>query len=281
MKEQATKPLPTKAQVESRPISTIDGKILKEDTGAYTLTHYPSGKVYHGSTNNIRLRIFQHTSALKQNTHNNKAFVELMNENPVAYVEFFPTDTREEAYDVEQKLIDQTDPELLLNASLDARNIGKGLWVRDEYRERFREGMLGNTYGAGNKGRVTSEKTKELIRQAKLGTKLSVETRRKMSLARIGNQNAKGFKHTQETIDKVRKANLGRKLTEESIMKSTIHKVKHKVVIDGVEYAHARLAAEAIGVSWNTVMARCQSPKHPNYKRIPVELGKEVSRNET
>lgn len=182
---------------------------------------------------------------------------------------------------MEQKLIDKTSDEMLLNISRNAKNVGQGLWEIDEYRERFREGMLGNTHGTANKGRVTSEETKELIRQAKLGTKLSAETRRKMSKSRIGNQNAKGFKHTQETRDKISRGTRGRKNSPEAIAKSTLFKVKNRVSIDGVIYDHIRLAAEAIGVAYNTVNRRCQSADYPNYKLIPVEMGVEVSRKET
>ncbi|QXN70536.1 putative GIY-YIG nuclease family protein [Bacillus phage vB_BspM_AgentSmith] len=276
MEEEVQKPLPTKSQLESRPIVPVNLRDFKSKIGAYTIKHYPSGKVYHGSTNNIYSRYQRHGSHLRTQTHNNKAFMDLMNENPLAYIEFFPTDTREEAYDVEQKLIDQTDSELLLNASLDSRSTTKGLWMRDEYREKFREGMLGNTHGAANKGRVTSEETKELIRQTKLGTKLSVEARRKMSKARIGNQNAKGVKHSTEANLRKAEAMKGRVHNAEHVAKVTLHKVKNRVSIDGVIYDHIRLAAEAIGVAYNTVNKRCQSPDYPNYKLVPVELGVEV-----
>lgn len=65
MKEQATKPLPTKSQLESKPIVPVNLRDFKSKIGAYTIKHYPSGKVYHGSTNNIHRRYLRHNSHMR------------------------------------------------------------------------------------------------------------------------------------------------------------------------------------------------------------------------
>lgn len=48
-----------------------------------------------------------------------------------------------------------------------------------------------------------SDDTRRRISESKRGTKLSEEGRRNISLARLGNQNAKGFKHSEETRARV------------------------------------------------------------------------------
>lgn len=53
-----------------------------------------------------------------------------------------------------------------------------------EVREKIRLRFLGNKYGAGNKGKIVSEVTKQKIREANLGKKLSEETKKKMSIIR-------------------------------------------------------------------------------------------------
>lgn len=71
-----------------------------------------------------------------------------------------------------------------------------------------------------NRVRVVTDATKEKISQAKLGKKMSLETRKKMSLSRIGTTHI-GAVHTEEFKEKMRvrmignKYTLGRKLSED------------------------------------------------------------------
>lgn len=71
-------------------------------------------------------------------------------------------------------------------------------------------------------GRKHSERTKELIRQKKLGTIASLETKRKLSIANKGKKLTPehrallskiktGLKHTEATKEKIRQFNLGKK----------------------------------------------------------------------
>jgi group I intron endonuclease len=65
----------------------------------------------------------------------------------------------------------------------------------------------------GGQNHDVSEETREKLRQAQLGKKLSPETRAKMSASRMGNQNSKGKKQKTrsfETCEKIRASALAR-----------------------------------------------------------------------
>ena len=59
-----------------------------------------------------------------------------------------------------------------------------------------------------------------------MGRKHTEESKRKMSLARIGNKNALGHRHTQETKDKISKANTGKKHPGKRLSKETREKIR-------------------------------------------------------
>lgn len=88
-----------------------------------------------------------------------------------------------------------------------------------------------------HKGKITSEISKNKMRLAKLGKKMSDETRLKMSAAKIGNTNTLGYKHKEDFVEKCRLRMagntfmVGRTLSEETKRKisesSTLAKLQH------------------------------------------------------
>ena len=56
------------------------------------------------------------------------------------------------------------------------------------------------------RGKIMSKASIRKIRLANLGSKRSIEVRKRMSIARIGNQNRKGIKHSKEAKAKIGKA---------------------------------------------------------------------------
>ncbi len=92
------------------------------------------------------------------------------------------------------------------------------------------DGGEGGSHPAWNKGKKSSEETKQKISIAKKGTKLSDRTKQKMSEAQKGKKNSvehnqrisearKGIKHTEEACQKMSKSKTGRKLSEETKQK--------------------------------------------------------------
>lgn len=94
-------------------------------------------------------------------------------------------------------------------------------------------------------GKPKSKKHCENIRKTKLGIKLSLETRKKMSLSRIGNKNSLGFRHSEKTKSlwskqrKGKTSNKGYKHTEEwKVAASKRHKGNNYTLGRKISKAH-------------------------------------------
>lgn len=104
-----------------------DSISLKSDRvkicAAYLILHLESGKVYCGSTGDINWREYQHRISLAGNYHTVKKLQELFNSNN--NIEFFLilVNDREEAFDLEQWLLDRYwNSGILLNTHPEARS---------------------------------------------------------------------------------------------------------------------------------------------------------------
>lgn len=136
------------------------------------------------------------------------------------------------------------------------------------------EGFLGVT--PWNKGGHISEETKEKIRRANIGKKTSAQTRMKLSLSKIGNQNAKGNVLSEETRKKISSAVSGEKNpfygkkhskeTKEKMKKNhadfskSNHPQAKKVicVTTGETFDCVQDAADKFGLSYGQVKCNCQ-----------------------
>lgn len=65
-------------------------------------------------------------------------------------------------------------------------------------------------------GKHHSKKSKLKISKSAKGRKISKETSKKLSKARIGNTNALGYRHSKAAIEKIRRTSTGRKHSEET-----------------------------------------------------------------
>ena len=163
-----------------------------------------------------------------------------------------PTETREEATQAEQSLIDEFHGNpLFLNLSSDART---GVYEHtEETRAKRSKSLKGNQNGLGYKH---SEERKEKIRQEMLGRTVSPETRQKLSESKKGKKHSEehirnnslaqtgksptaetrlkmslsqiGRTHSEETKEKIRLSNLGRTMTPEQIEKSRLANIGRK-----------------------------------------------------
>jgi group I intron endonuclease len=131
-----------------------------------------------GSSTRIGLRAANHLTLLKGNYHINHQFQAAYNENPNFNKVFYVTKTREDAYDVEQALINHYAPTgLLLNLAMDARISNKGRVYDAAHRQRLSERMKGavvseevrKKISAALTGRITSDLTKQILSTQKKG----------------------------------------------------------------------------------------------------------------
>lgn len=145
-----------------------------EVNGAYIISHPGSGKMYVGSTKSLRTRKIANEGALNRNTHRNPGLQAAFNADPVIHFAAKPTVTRQEAYDVEQSVIDvHAETGVLFNVAMNARNPGSGL-ASPEIIEAVRQSNLGavrtteqrQRMSSAAMGKIITEETKQKMRDA-------------------------------------------------------------------------------------------------------------------
>lgn len=232
--------------------------------GVYMITTEDTSKAYIGATGNLKKRNFHHEWDLKNNNHYNKGLQKLYDENQgnLTFIGM-PTETREEALEVELALLDY------YRGTDDLVNIHPNdVTMSPEAREKVRNTMIGNKLCVG---RVHTEETKRKIALANKGNKysegrvVSEETRRKLSEAQKGMvHRPPGWNHTEESKRKMSEATKGRSFSEEHKQKLSQTK-QSPVCIEGKEYRNRHRAAEELGVTVRIVRHRCISPNFPDW----------------
>lgn len=117
--------------------------------GFYILVHEETKKIYAGSTNDLYSRESKHRGMLQNNKHSNKILQETYNNSINKEVTFLSlnTETREEAFELEQSLINGfIESGLLFNISKDAKNPNKGLNHSDETISKMSQTKLGKVF---------------------------------------------------------------------------------------------------------------------------------------
>lgn len=207
--------------------------MAKENSpGAYTLTHVETGLRYVGSTDRPTAREIEHKSKLNTGTHHIKQLQSVFDqhEDKSLSFEFHPTETREQAYDLEQKLLQEgRGDSLLVNRSYHSRS-SKEVIPSTETRQKMSDARSGAKH---------SEETKDAIRRAHLGRAKSPE--------HIENLSAAQKKLAEDPIHR-------QKLKEQAMATAK------SVLIEGKEYESIRTASATLSVPRATVRQRLNSP---------------------
>lgn len=191
------------------------GKYTKE-AGIYKLTCILNGKIYIGKGNIIFKRISYHKKSkgggylqnsiakygwdsftveileIFENFDKLKDNFNLL-KREAYYIELFDTTNRDKGYNRCKFSNDNTG----ILWSEESKEKIRGRITSDETKEKMRQANTGKTH---------SKDTKEKIRNARLGMKFSDETKEKM----------KTRKHSDEAKEKMRQARLGRKISDET-----------------------------------------------------------------
>ncbi len=130
--------------------------------GVYAIRHRASGKVYVGSSTNVRARLNQHRHHLRHGTHLNarlQAAWAADGEQAFEFTVLESTDTSADLLALEQKWLDQlqaADPEHGYNIDPHAGD-PLGRRMTPEQRQQMAERSQGNRYGVGHhyRGRLT------------------------------------------------------------------------------------------------------------------------------
>ena len=205
--------------------------------GVYFIVDIDSEKTYIGSTGNLNRRRSEHLSELKRNKHYCGELQKLYSEGRSLELTVIPLETKQEAEEMEQRLLDEFHASgVLLNKSSLARNEFLGVPFTEERREKLRKSTLGNKNCLG---RVVSDEMKKKISDANkgntycLGRTHTPEAKEKISKAHLGNTWAAGNVHSPETRTKISEARKGSVFSEEHKAKLSAAKGK-AVEIDGV-----------------------------------------------
>jgi group I intron endonuclease len=250
--------------------------------GAYTLTDMRTGRFYVGSSGNIEKRVKTHLTALRSNRHHCIPLQELWNSGNIQLIASeFETETREEAYVLEQDIIDRyLHTSLMLNVSMGAKG-GDNFTrhpnrddiisrIKESLRERIHEmtplekrlvyGRPGENNGMW--GRTHTPETRAYLSSINLGITrrsgftLSDEHRAMISEAakqRTGEKNPfYGRQHSAETKQRI---------SEIKKDQGLIPTNARKVSVDGVVYTYVTEASRAQGVSPALIIHRLQSTK--------------------
>jgi hypothetical protein len=194
-----------------------------EQCGAYVLIHCATGKVYVGSTGNLYNRICVHKSLLQSRTHYNSGLQAAFDSGGDFEARCFPTVTRDEAYSVEQQLLNeyQINGAGVFNVAEDVRAPGRGAdWGFQKGNQNWK--LRDHSY-------FRSDDFLGKVREANSGRAFTEEHKQKLSLANSG-------KSRPDVSARAR-----------------------RVSVDGMEYPNLKAAATALDVKPNTLNARLNS----------------------
>jgi group I intron endonuclease len=178
-------------------------------SGIYKIRNIETGKVYIGSSINLKKRVSKHKTELKTGRHHSQKLQRAWDKYGAQAFEFFVLEmaSNDELIEREQYWLDHFD------CANDGYNIlptagsSSGYKLTEEHRRKI---------GAGNAGKVRTDAMREKLSIAHMGHSTSVETRAKMGAAATGHSRGRGYKHTAEALKKISEASKLRKFSPES-----------------------------------------------------------------
>lgn len=158
--------------------------------GAYTITHIATGKIYVGSSEDLRRRQRRHVVNLRRGICDSKLLQEAYNQDPRLKFYSWIAENAEQALDLEQELLDHyRGTGLLFNLGTDVRKPRKGIPFGSEARRKLL---------------VTLRSRPEILERARI-----------RGLARVGST------HTPESLAKMREM-WGKKVSVNGVVYDSI-----------------------------------------------------------
>jgi group I intron endonuclease len=256
------------------------------DFCVYILTLTKTGVFYIGSTSNLKKRLRTHFRSLKRNNHHNLRLQEAWCEGTDYKVSSIPCSSREEAFQLEEKLIIKSytglNKNLLANISLNSK-FGNSLSnhpKRDDILDRRNKTQAKNIASMS----VLERKNlwgKNGSANGMFGRQHSVETRKLISLMHKGHSYNKGCKLSEEQIEKIRARQrlrtgsknsfFNRKHTEETKRKLRENRIgipptnTRKVFAGGILFNSCADASRYFKISQGLVTHRVKKDKYKDW----------------
>jgi group I intron endonuclease len=254
--------------------------IPAHSNGVYVIVNPFTGVFYFGSSNHVLRRLSEHRSDMIEGCNPSKKLQEAFEKSFYMKVSTLLVETRKEAFDIEQKLIDSNQGnELMANVATCAYSSGLGKIPSLETRMKI---------SIANKGRPFTEKMREAVKLANTGRKATPkmidrvislnktriypqEERDSIRERMLGNKLGIGHRVSDSTLDHIRNFNLGKKLSEETKLKimesrnATRTMADYEdprniaVVIKGTIYRSISHASKVLNMLHGTVWGRVNS----------------------
>ena len=248
--------------------------------GAYALIEPTTGFVYYGSSQDVEKRIRRHYYDLMNNNHYSTQLQELWNKFGYLKEIVYPQETREDAYALEQTLIDSNlDNPLLLNIGLSIK--GGDNFTRhpdkEEIYARIRQ-TVRTTYGAMS----PEERIEKFSRPGELnpmyGKTHDPQAIQKIKDANVRYVRPRGLKRSERTkqlLSENAKKRIGEKnsffgkthgdVAKEKIRQSRLGQTPANAIeisINGRLYRSMKEACAGEGISYPTLVKRLKHPKY-------------------
>ena len=205
---------------------------MKKTSGIYRITCLATDKIYIGSSTSVQRRFYQHRTELKHNTHVNPHLQNAFNKYGMRnfIFEILEECSVEELQDLEKKYLDELQPFGNKGFNIDRDPVR--IEMAEETKEKIRQAKLGTTYSEESKqkmsdsakARFESQEERDKLSRAHRGKTHSEETRKKMSESRKAylaenDHPMLGATHTEEHKQKISETLKGRSRDPENTKK--------------------------------------------------------------
>lgn len=235
----------------------------------YILQHIADDKMYIGSTQDLYARINSHRTSLEAGRHDNINLQETFNQNPNFLIGFIKVETKDQAMEVEQALINEHLPSSrLLNRAPDVYNSTKGMKLREETKEKLRQLTI---------KQFESEEARDVQRQISLQKwqDPDYKERHKKAMADMTPEKSKA------RLEKIGNT-LREKFQSDAEYRNKMLEIRARrrrpVSIDGKIYLSMKEAVSETGITDQTIRNRLknQSEEFSNYFYLNKEGNKDV-----